>query len=66
MTDELPGMWDYSDFTGGKTEDQYDCPTHPGIECEYNTNDDGTPECPCMSDCCAIAEIDFSPEEDTE
>jgi hypothetical protein len=40
-------------------DNEGECPTHPGIECEYSVDDEGNPECPCHGDCCRIEDIGF-------
>jgi hypothetical protein len=47
-----PGDGDIPDIDG--TEE---CEAHPGVECEFNLNSEGLPECPCRKDCCAVEEV---------
>lgn len=40
----------------GNGEEYPDC-IHTGVECEYNTDEDGNPICPCRGDCCTISDL---------
>jgi hypothetical protein len=45
------------DSIGLEIDGTEECEAHPEVECEYNVDDEGIPECPCRKDCCTAEEV---------